>query len=299
MNKYGFNKTKKELEEKINAYSYSNVSPFAVLYKKIEFFFVKLFNPDLPRLTGVELSNYCNLQCKNCPTPTTNAPKGFADDKTIKLAMKFAYPGSAFSFHRHGEPFLHKDFLKYLEKATRMGFKTVVSTNGILLNEENIEKLVKIRPYYMIVSLHTKKSVEALKNLVACAKRNDVTFPSLCAHKLDHNADEVDRWIEELELGDDVKRHIHVTKTHSWAGVIEDLKHEYEQDVVKRRVENCYFIKNNIVSLRWDGSVSACCFDSENSAIIGKIENLKNIKHSKCGYDLCKNFDSSWVNENM
>ncbi len=297
--KYKWTIFKKRIESKIKSMKNSHYSLSAKLSKEIQFFFIKLFHPNIPRLTGIELSNYCNLKCENCPTPITKIPRGFASDKHIELALKYVYPNDCFSFHRHGEPFLHKNFLKYLKKATKMGLRTVVSTNGLLLNKENIKALAEIMPYCVIVSLHTKQSVKAFIELTKYMLSKNKMFFSYCAHKLSHNAEEVDIWLEELNASDNVKKYIYLTPSHSWAGNIESRKVEYEKNIVNDKIQNCWFIKNDFVSLRWDGTVVACCLDSENDTIIGHLDNFYDVRHNKNGHKLCMNCDPSWVNENV
>lgn len=192
---------------------------------------------------------------------------------------------------------MHKDFLKYLEIATNMGYRTVVSTNGILLDDEKIKKLAQIRPYDMEISLHTKESVAAFKKMTQYLLDNDIELPSFYGNVLSHNEEDVYKWLDELEVSKEIRKYLRRIYSHSWAGNVESRKTDYDSDIVKRRVKNCYFIKSNYVSVRWDGSIVACCMDSENETVIGSLNDVFNTKQNKNGYALCMHCDASWVNK--
>ena len=297
MKHYSLHTLKLKILKQIPKIRYYNRGYWLKLKKYTQFFILKLIYPSMPKITGIELSNYCCLQCPNCPTPITKFHKGFASDENIKLALKYGTIMEPFSFHRHGEPFMHKDFLKYLEIATNMGFRTIVSTNGILLDDEKIKKLSEIRPYDMEISLHTKDSVIAFKKMTEYMIENDIEFNSFYGNVLSHNEDDVYKWLDELEVSKESRKYLRRIYSHSWAGNVESRKSDYDEEIVKRRVKTCYFIKNDYVSVRWDGSIVACCMDSENETVIGELKNAPQVRQNKKGYDLCRHCDASWVNK--
>jgi len=292
-----FHRIKKKILENIPQIRYYNRSYLAKLKKFTQFYIMKLLHPNMPKITGIELSNYCCLQCPNCPTPVTKFHKGFASEENIKLALKYGTVKEPFSFHRHGEPLMHKDFLKYLRIATEMGYKTIVSTNGILLDDDKIKELADIRPWDVEISLHTKESVAAFKKMTQYLLDNDIEFPSYYGNVLSHNEGDVYKWLDELEVSQEIRKYLRRIYSHSWAGNVESRKSDYDPEIVKRRVATCYFIKNDYVSVRWDGSIVACCMDSENETVIGSLKDVFNTKQNKKGYALCVHCDASWVNK--
>lgn len=58
----------------------------------------------------------------------------------------------------------------------------------------------------------------------------------------------------------------------------------------------CYYINNNIASVRWDGTVVGCCFDSENDNVIGHIKDYPKLGHRPLEYRLCRTCDPNWAN---
>lgn len=276
-----------------NKYAFCSIRAFI---HAMHFFFIQLFHKDFVTINGIELSNCCNLKCPNCCTPTTKYKKGFADEKTVKKAFKYMAPGSYCSFHRLGEPLLHKDFLKYLKKGRNLGFRTCVSTNGTLLTKDIAKEIIKAKPTYIMVSLHQKKSVEAYMMLFEELKKANWMPESFSSNMLSHNKEDVLRWLDELSASDEVRAYVRDLQSHSWAGNVEEKRQTYDNETVERRIQNCHFIKNNIANVRWDGTIVACCLDSENLTQIGHIDDFYSVKHNKNGYEMCRHCDPSWIN---
>lgn len=136
---------------------------FQKIVHRIQYGLLTMKYPTMLQPGGTKLTNTCNLSCKDCPIPTTKVPRGFANDATVKLAMKYAKPGQLFSFHRQGEPLLHPDLLRYVKLASKKGLRPLASTNGILLTEDLFHKLLKAGIRNLQITLHSKKSVAANK----------------------------------------------------------------------------------------------------------------------------------------
>jgi len=98
-----------------------------------------------PDAAAVETTRYCNLRCRMCiqfldGTTVTGPHMDMADFERVAE--------SVFPFVKHwqpslsGEPLVSKGFLKMLEIAHAFGVKTDIVTNGTLLTDAMIEKLV-------------------------------------------------------------------------------------------------------------------------------------------------------------
>ncbi len=97
----------------------------------------------------------CNLACKHCYT--NSGFKDYADELSTEQAYatmdelkKAKVPVIIFS---GGEPLLRDDIYDLSRKSKEMGFYTALSTNGTLINEENIEKIAAINYNYVGISL--------------------------------------------------------------------------------------------------------------------------------------------------
>lgn len=58
--------------------------------------------------------------------------------------------------------------------------------------------------------------------------------------------------------------------------------------------QTCSFKTSDFCSMKWDGTIVACCFDFDGDAIIGHIDNFKELKHKNV-YKLCSTCSPSWV----
>lgn len=253
--------------------------------------------PLMPVVDGVELTNICNLSCPNCPTPTTQYPRGYATEQTVTLAMRYAAPDSLFSFHRLGEPFLHKSFLHYLRLAGETGLRAVVSTNGTLLNTARMEEMLDARPWSVMVSLHTRKSLEAFARLAEHCFAHNAFPPKFCANLLSHNREDVFAWADDMQLDVRIRDLFRDVQSHSWAGNVAARKTVYDDAHRQEMVRRCFFIRFNHVNIRWDGSVVACCLDSENITQLGHVHDLPKIRQNPAGYALCRTCDRDWMHD--
>jgi organic radical activating enzyme len=269
--------------------------PRALLHR-LRYKFLRRQYPKMLTHGGIELTNTCNLNCKDCPTPRTGAPRGFADDATVRLAMRYARPGQLFSLHRLGEPLLHPSLVKYVRWAAGLGLQPLVSTNGLLLDEATFHRLMRAGLANLQITLHTKKSVAALKLVTDCLCANPAYARRLtfCGNLLSHNPKAQD-WLKESAFSPQALGRIRHVAHHSWAGGLQEEKKELPPEEVRRRKALCCFIRSNIASVRWDGAVVACCFDSENVQLLGHLRDFPRLKHEPERYTLCNYCDADWV----
>ena len=86
----------------------------------------------------LEITNLCNLCCAFCPG--TRRAKGFltpADFQTLAARLR---PHTEYLYlHLMGEPLLHPQLGELLELAAAERFQVCLTTNGVLLNDENIQ----------------------------------------------------------------------------------------------------------------------------------------------------------------
>ncbi|MBW1819526.1 MAG: radical SAM protein [Deltaproteobacteria bacterium] len=105
----------------------------------------------------VELTNYCNLRCRVCPTGTglLERPKGNLDVDMYARFMKEVGPYLlTASLWGWGEPLLHPRFSEIVDITRRHVVIPLLSTNGQNLNNDRvIEGLLKAPPTYLIVAI--------------------------------------------------------------------------------------------------------------------------------------------------
>ena len=255
-----------------------------------------------PELGGIELTNNCNLRCKNCPTPPCKREKGYMGDAVFNEAFKYISPDqdSYFSMHGLGEPLLHPKIFEYLDRVTSIKRPVILSTNGLLLDDTNIDSIMntlnKTSKSRFYISFHSEKSV---KNWIKCVdwmtehKENRI---ELFGQVLEHNKDEALRWLRNCGISNPCdNKYIRFITSHSFAGNVSARRHEYSDIEVNNRFKNCYYVNSNIILMAWDGRFKSCCLDSEVCADRGSIYDIKNIRCSTHPYKLCHTCDPDWT----
>ncbi len=112
-----------------------------------------------------ESSTICNLKCVMCPltkglTRKTGVLK-FENFKKVYDEIKFPYV----NLTGLGEPLINPDIFKIIRYARKNKSFVKIDTNAMLLNEENIKKLIQSNPTFISVSIDgaSKKTYESIR----------------------------------------------------------------------------------------------------------------------------------------
>lgn len=92
----------------------------------------------------IEATNYCNMKCSFCPYPCLKKKRGDLDYGLYKRVIKDIARHNLtenISFAGMGEPLLKKDLSKYIKFANDKSLKTIVTTNGLLLDKDRLSNL--------------------------------------------------------------------------------------------------------------------------------------------------------------
>lgn len=97
----------------------------------------------------------CNLTCKHCYS--ISADKDFAGELTTDEVLRTMEDLKAFKVPAlilsGGEPLLRPDFFDIAKRSKQLGFYTALSSNGTLIDERMMEKIVPVDFGYVGVSL--------------------------------------------------------------------------------------------------------------------------------------------------
>lgn len=259
--------------------------------------------PLAPELYGLELTNYCNLACPNCPNSTCKREKGYVSETTFKEILKNIPPrrDNYFSVHGLGEPLMHPNFLEYLEQIVERGIIPVVSTNGLLLDDDMINRMLTIlnmgEKSRVLISFHTRKSVEAWVRSMKWIEQHGGTI-EMFGTILEHNEEDAECWLRECGI-EDIKNNKNIRKvtSHSFAGNVAGRRSVYCDVETANRHRNCYYINRNLTDVAWDGRLKACCLDAEVSGEVGTIHDIENARINQNGYLLCHTCDPDWTSD--
>jgi len=130
-----------------------------ILVNESEIFNKKIILNSKPRNLIISITSRCNIKCKMCKIPLNHWD--FPKDKIHEIynllptLQKIIWHG--------GEPFLYQHIDDLIAKAGEYNIEQIVSTNGLLLNEERIKKIIGSK-MELNISIHgfTKEVYESI-----------------------------------------------------------------------------------------------------------------------------------------
>lgn len=277
--------------------------------------------PEFPRYIDIELTNYCNYNCLMCPvgTGTMKRKKGFMSDETYnKILEEIKKYKTPIRFIRWGEPTLHKNFIEYIKRAKELGIIVHFNTNGSLLNIETMEQIVG----YGLDSI--KFSFQGIDEKSYAEMRNKQYFNTLLStiktlyqirgesekpyihiastityetkEQVENFKNRVKRYCDLVTVGRTILEHIDVENVKLNKEDKDRLiKLKSKESVIKKHFNCCPEVFDKL-SINWNGDVTACSSDYDNSMIIGNIHNNSLIDIWKC--DIANKFRTILSNRN-
>ncbi len=89
-------------------------------------------------------TNRCNLTCRHCYSYADPNSKDFLTTKFIVDSIKdLKSAGVRFVIFSGGEPLIRKDIFDIADKMREEGIITYLSTNGLYINEKNVDKIIE------------------------------------------------------------------------------------------------------------------------------------------------------------
>lgn len=236
----------------------------------------------------IETTSKCNYSCPICVSRTRNCHMDMNEfykiiDNNVELFHK-----KPIWMDFNGEPLVDPYFFDRIKYMTSKGFKTRISTNGALLNKENIEKIVDSGLNYLVVSIGTlnpdtykkirgvDKLPEILNNLMELKKKIDETNS-----KLDLQAVMIDTG-EDLDRSEFI-RYFHNLRInvafHNFTNRSKSIEMDINpknRDFKKYDRGECKGLRRNIIILSNCEVVTCCCdFLAQNS-----LGNLRDYDYS-------------------
>jgi radical SAM protein with 4Fe4S-binding SPASM domain len=121
---------------------------------------------DLPRLYQVETTSRCNLECPFCPRTTDLLANARRDLSAIMPLEKFEgildsmpWLKSLELFH-FGEPFMHKDFDRYVAACKKRGIYTVVASNLLPATPQKLDAVFEAGLDFLVMDVDSLDPVE-------------------------------------------------------------------------------------------------------------------------------------------
>lgn len=283
----------------------------------------KTYLKSLPIRLWVELVSTCNLICVMCPNKDLpENDRGFMDFEIFKKIVDEAKDFvSEINLYHRGESLLHPQIDEIIRYARQRGIYTKIHTNGTLLDESLINKLlcsglhrltfsydaydketyekIRVGANYDTVMRNIKRLLEIKKerNSHINVSIELIAFPNMKWREIKNKRNELLSKFKELPLNG-----IIIRKIHNWGGYLNIRK-------ASNKYSTCPFPWNALVVL-WNGIVLPCTQDFFGDYKLGNVKNstlkeiwnceemeklrflLSNGKYSEV--KICSNCDRPW-----
>jgi radical SAM protein with 4Fe4S-binding SPASM domain len=250
----------------------------------------------LPPAIGAELTNNCNLRCRECTTGSglMKRERGYMDIELFNKVMKELGPYLYnVNLYFQGEPMLHPLFFSFIENS--INTHTVVSTNGHFLSEANAEKIVRSGLGKLIISVDgidqdtysayriggdLSTVLNGLINVTEAKKRYSsslkIEIQFLVNRQNEHQIPEIRHLANRIRTGLSLKSMQIINKEDvvSWLPKnrrFRRYKIKDEEYIIKNSLpDRCARLWFNPV-ITWDGKVIPCCFDKDAEYVMGDL----------------------------
>ena len=215
-----------------------------------------------------EVTNACNLSCTICPVNRgMRRPRARQDLATFVRFLE-RNPGLEFVLlFQWGEPLLVRDLPRMIAAATERGVRTMITTNGTLLDEGWCRSLLDAGLARLTLSVdgdpETHRRIRGVEleplrqNLLRLKRlRDERKSPLAIDVSMVVNGLTEARWAE-------VRR--------SWSGVADRIQ-AIPQFMAKARRHPCREPNRGSLVVLADGRVTVCCADPEGDAVVGHID---------------------------
>jgi len=256
------------------------------IYRKIYMRHIKKIYNEYPTpvRVNIEATNLCNADCVMCPRDSHTRKqnimsvdlfKKIIDDlseiKTIKEATLSGF----------GEPFIDKNILekiKYCKDKT--GWKTMIFTNGIFLDESKMQRLIDSgldvinfsfnggtkETFEEVMKINFETTKNNIENFVKYRNKVNAKKPFVIVSCI-LNSKNINDEAPFREMWDNVVDQTIVVTPHNWMGGI-------SSDIVQIGGANknsfpCRMILEPFIN--WDGAVSLCCRDYNKFTDFGSV----------------------------
>jgi MoaA/NifB/PqqE/SkfB family radical SAM enzyme len=262
--------------------------------------------PDFPRFMDIELTNTCNFRCLMCPTGTHSMKRtsGFMTDEIFYKILDEIQPyKTPLRFIRYGEPTLHQQLVEFIRAANEVGCMTHINTNGSKLDRGAIEELIEAGLTSIKFSFQgvDQKSFAEMRNtdfftdLVDVIRltyevRGEKELPYIqVSTTITYESPEQVKAFRELmgditdlvSVGRTVMDHLDIESVRLRPKEMEMIKRLMKEESVVKKHPECPEVYDKL-SINFDGTVTACCGDSDNLMLVGDVtkSTIQEIWHS-------------------
>ena len=255
----------------------------------------------MPMSFSIEPTNRCNLECPECPSGLGALTRelGLLSFENFKNWIdQIKTTGFYVQLYFQGEPFINKDLPKMLNYAREQNVYTSISTNGLLLNEKNIDTLLENPPDKLIFSIDgldeesyqnyrvggTFGNVDKAFRLFMDKKKKlnvkkpFVEFQFIVMKQNQNQIEDVKKYGKELGVDKIALKTMQVTSYESALHFLPTIpkfnRYKIENNTfrIKKKLGNRCFALWRTSVITWDGIVVPCCYDKDAKHKLGNIK---------------------------
>jgi radical SAM protein with 4Fe4S-binding SPASM domain len=262
-----------------------------------------------------EIGNICNLQCTFCPVVDREKFRVSLQEAKVTLEKIRSFTNRV-CFHLMGEPLAHPEFSALVEIAQDVNTPLEITTNGTLLNEQNMKALLNPIVAQVNFSLQSFEdnfpSANAstyLSTILKFCDRAIAERPDLYINlRLWNQPEGANEDLENEKILQSLESHFHLTinrridarlkkskKIKDRIYIHYDTRFQWPDLNSKSYGEkgSCYGTRSHI-GIHADGTVVPCCLDKEAKIPLGNIKesSLTSILESERFQKIKKGFES-------
>ena len=258
----------------------------------------------------VEITNTCNMNCSFCHGHTRR-PRQMTVEEFTRVLEKLTQQTKYLYYHLMGEPLTHPFLPQFITLAGERGYKSIITTNGTLLDKRG-DELLSAGVHKVNISLHSfengshqehRQYVDQLADFSKkAAEQGTIVVFRLWNKNCDNGRNEI------------ALQHLRENIAGQWVTNARGIKmrdniylewgERFEWPDVKAHVQgtifSCYGLKDQFGILS-DGTVVPCCLDSNGVINLGNIfvQDMASILNSKRATAMVEGFRRGVATEDL
>ena len=253
-----------------------------------------------PLTFSIEPTNFCNLECPECPSGlgALTRPLGLLKFENFKNIIDQIYEHCFYiQLFFQGEPYINKELPEMIKYARSKNIYVSISTNGLLINEKKVDIVLKNAPDKLIFSIDgldersyqnyriggAFKDADAALRLFIKKKREKnlkkpfVEFQFIVMKQNEDQIEKVFSYGKEVGVDNVVLKTMQLSSYENAQHFLPENQEYRRYTVINGKLKMKGNIKNHCFALwrtsvvTWDGKIIPCCFDKDAKYELGLL----------------------------
>lgn len=225
----------------------------------------------------VEITNICNMACSFCHGHS-RPPKRMGEADFAHILQQLEGQTRYIYYHLMGEPLTHPDLPLFLQMAAKRGFRSVITTNGTLLQKRG-QELIKAGLHKVNISIHSFESGDGTDYLSQVAEFADTASKAgvlvslrLWNKGFDEGRNDTTESFLREKLPGDWQKNTRGYRIRDKLYLEYGDRFDWPDKAAEDRGEQvfCYGLRDQF-GILCDGTVVPCCLDSDGVIALGNI----------------------------